>query len=625
MFEALHFIRPWWLLALLPAIYLTLRWWRGQRSAARFETSIDPELLAVLLEPGTEATGRRQPALLLLGLTLAVLALAGPSWERLPQPVERDADGLVIVFDLSLSMYVEDVTPSRLVRARQKITDLLRLRQQGFTGLIAYAGDAHAVAPLTDDTRTIINLLASLAPEMMPVLGSDPAAALELAQELFRNAGFQQGRIILVTDGVDQLNPVLQLRNTQYPISVLGVGTAAGGPIPLEFAKQPGRVLRNQSGEIIRPKLDDGRLEEVARVCYGRYRAAQVGDADVTALLATPLPGTDETAASDRLFDIWADRGHWLALLALPLLALAFRRGLLVCAPPLLFGSLALLLLGAGLGASPSSVAATSDGMTLEEAPAGPDNAAIEAALNPPGAASSWWSQLWQRPDQIAHEQLLEGRPEIAATLFENDRWRAVANYRAGDYAGAATTFSAEQSVDDQYNYGNALARLGNYEAAIEAYDRVLADDPANEDAQFNKELLERLQEEQQKQQSEQQDQSGEDQQQEQQSDSDSAEGSSGEPQDQDAPPEAGEQAPEEAPEDDPKDSEEAEAEQAGEEQANAEQSDESRDENAEALEQWLRRVPDDPGGLLRRKFQYETNQKLRSGELQRRDAEQIW
>ncbi|MEM1433568.1 MAG: VWA domain-containing protein [Pseudomonadota bacterium] len=614
----LHFIRPYWLLTLPLLLWLAWRWWRTQQLSSRFAEAIDPELLNVLLEPRTDSASRWQPLLLGLGLLLTTIGLAGPTWERLPQPVERDADGLVIVLDLSLSMFAEDVEPSRLIRARQKVTDILRLRQQGFTGLIAYAGDAHAVAPLTDDTRTIINLLSSLSPDMMPVLGSDAAAAISLAQDLLRNGGFQQGRILLVTDSIEQPNAVLRLRNRTMPLSILGVGTAAGGNVPLDFANQPGRILRTQQGEAVRPKLAEGKLEEIADASYGRYRRAAVGDSDVEALLATPLATMEAAAESDRLFDVWADRGHWLALFALPLLAVGFRRGVFVSVPPL-------PLLLAGLLGSASLCAphpASAAAMELVPPDTTPSEAEINRAVEPPGPIERFWRSLWARPDQQAHRRLLEGAPEIAATLFEDPQWRAVADYRSGDFAGAANVFGQGQDIDDRYNLGNSLARMGRYEAAIDQYEQTLAAMPDHEDAAFNKALVEQLLEEQERQNANQQ-QDGEQPEQSQQDGEQSEQSGAGEPQDQDAPPEPGEQSEEQ--QDSEQSAEEAEAEAAAEQQAQAQQSDEPRDENAEALEQWLRRVPDDPGGLLRRKFQYETNQRLRTGELKRRQAEQIW
>ena len=174
-FSDLHFIRPLWLVALLPCAWFAWRFISHNRESSGWRGVIDAQLLRVQLAPAPAASQRISLWLLAAGLALCVLALAGPSWQRLPQPVEQKRDALVIVLDLSLSMYATDIVPSRLVRARQKITDILRQRSEGFTALVAYSGDAHAVAPLTDDTRTIENLVAALNPAMMPVPGSDPA------------------------------------------------------------------------------------------------------------------------------------------------------------------------------------------------------------------------------------------------------------------------------------------------------------------------------------------------------------------------------------------------------------------------------------------------------------------
>ncbi|MGI9326523.1 MAG: VWA domain-containing protein [Pseudomonadales bacterium] len=604
MLESFHFLRPLWLLVLPPTLALLWYWAQRQRSGGQFEGRIDPTLLAVLLDRDANTRHNITPLLLAAGMCLALLALAGPTWERLPQPVERDADGLVIVLDLSLSMYVKDVSPSRLVRARQKVTDTLRLRRQGFTGLIAYAGDAHAVAPLTDDTDTIANLLAALSPEMMPVLGSDAGAAIELAQELLQSAGMQQGRILLVTDGIDRLADVTSQRSRDYPLSVLGVGTAEGAPIPLDFANQPGRVLQTQQGDIIRARLDEDRLREVAELGYGQYRTAELGDADIQALLSTQLPGDTASIDSERRFDQWADRGYWLALLLLPLLAAGFRKGTFVGLPPVL---------------------------------ATPLVAGAILSLLPTPAHAGWWQDLWQRTDQQAHQALIEGSPERAATLFEDRDWRGIANYRSGEYQAASEAFSAAIEnrqtsegtaenaplpVTETYNLGNAQARLGQFQAAIDAYDKVLNATPEHEDATFNKALVEKLLQQQQgNEESNPEDQQDQGQQGEQPQDNNSSNNDpQGQPEDPNNEQESQsadndskqqEQQPQQ-PEDEPQEQEQQEAQA-------------SRDENTEAMEQWLRRVPDDPGGLLRRKFQYETNQRLRNGEARRQDDQKIW
>ncbi|MDE0364496.1 MAG: VWA domain-containing protein [Gammaproteobacteria bacterium] len=570
IFQDFHFLRPWWLLAAVPAVWLGVRWARRRTAASHWEEAVEPELLPVLLEPARNAAGHRLGWLLALGLLVGATGLAGPTWQRLPQPVEQKNDALVILFDLSLSMYAEDLSPSRLVRAKHKIADVLRRRDEGFTALVAYAGDAHTVAPLTDDTRTIENLLNALGPEMMPVFGSHPGAAMELAHKLFENAYMDQGRILLVTDGIDRLAEVTDFSNLNFPVSVLGIGTPEGAPISLDFANQPGSLLKNQQGETVHARLDRERLDAAARLCHGRYRTIALGDADIDHLLAAPLPRDNATIEVEREFDTWSDAGFWAALALLPLLLLGFRRGLLAC--------LALTLL-------------------------------------PLPAEAGFWDDLWQRRDQQALEALEQGDPARAAELFRDDSWRNAADYRNENYGRAAEGWAARakaEPADSHYNLGNALARLGDFEAAIAAYGRALTADPGNEDAAFNKSLLEQLQ--QQRQQASDQDNR------EQQNDGASNPENSRQPQggasDEQQPDEQQEssaQQPNEGEQQQAQDEQSQEGTQA--QQMQAREDDATRDEQREALEQWLRRVPDDPGGLLRRKFEYETNLRARRGE----------
>lgn len=567
----LHFLRPLWLLALVPAALLAWYWARRRAADSHWESSIEPALLDVLLEHGARRRSRHVPWLAAVGLSLAVLGLAGPTWERLPQPVERKTDALIILFDLSLSMFAEDVAPSRLVRARQKIADVLRRRDEGFTALVAYAGDAHAVVPLTDDTRTIENLLPALRPDMMPVLGSDLGDALDQARLLFENANVRQGRILVVTDGVDDVSAAAERRSELFPISILGVGTEAGGQIPLDFVNQPGQVLRTQQGEPIVARLDSARLREIAELAYGHYHPITLSDADIEHLLGTALPGADETVEVEREFDTWVDMGYWVLLLIVPLALAGFRRGALALVPILLI---------------------------------------------PAPADAGIWDDLWQRRDQQAYEALRQGEPETAAALFEAEDWRAAALYRSGEYAAAAASYRRQPSVTSLYNLGNSLALQNDLDGAIAAYERVLERSPDHEDARFNKELLENLRDQQAQNQSAQNDQRGQSPEGENQSPQD--EGGSGDRQQNpeqgpppEQPPDGQEQPPAQSPE-------------PGDGQSDEEQT-ASRDERRDSLEQWLRRVPDDPGGLLRRKFQYETNLRLRSGDYRSQETDKIW
>ena len=580
LFQDFHFLRPWWLLAAIPAVWLGVQWARRRSAVSHWEEAVEPELLPVLLEPVRNAAGHRLGWLLALSLLIGATGLAGPTWQKLPQPVEQKNDSLVVLFDLSLSMYAEDLSPSRLVRAKHKIADVLRRRDEGFTALVAYAGDAHTVAPLTDDTRTIENLLNSLGPEMMPVFGSQPGAALKLARTLFENAYMDQGRILLVTDGIDRLAEVTDFGDPRFPVSILGIGTPEGAPIPLDFANQAGSFLKNRQGETIHARLDEERLDTAAQLCHGRYRTIALGDADIDDLLATPLPRDNANVEVEREFDTWSDAGFWAALALLPLLLLGFRRGLLAC---------------------------------------------LALALLPVPAEAGLWDDLWSRRDQQALHALEQGEPAAAAELFRDDAWRHAADYRSENYPRAAAGWAAQSEAEpsaavSHYNLGNALARLGDFEGAIGAYDRALTAEPGHEDAAFNKALVEQLQQERQ--------QASEQDNREQQNEGANNPENSRQPQDGDTDEQPSDQQQESsAQQQNEGDQQQAQDQQsqegADQQQMQAAEDDAARDEQREALEQWLRRVPDDPGGLLRRKFEYETNLRARRGEQPQRGK--IW
>ena len=568
-----HLLRPWWLLGALPALALAVLWARKHLAGSHWQEAVEPHLLDALLESGQDGHHRWTVWVAALALLVGAAALAGPTWQRLPQPVEQKEDGLVILFDLSLSMYAQDLSPSRLARAGHKIADVLRQRDEGFTALVAYAGDGHIVAPLTDDVRTIENLLTALSPAMMPVFGSNPASALDLALKLFANARMEQGRILLVTDGIDRVSEVAAHCSRRFPLSILGVGTAAGATIPLEFANQPGQQLRNSQGQVVRAPLDSDRLATVADLCHGRYRSIGVGDADISHLLATPLPGEDASQEVDREFDAWADLGYWGAVFLLPVLLLGFRRGVLACAL---------------------------------------------VCLLPFPVSAGVWDDLWQRRDQQGWQALQDGSAGAAAELFEDMDWRNAARYRSRDYQGAAQGWSEAKTPTDHYNLGNARAQLGDYQGAISAYEHALSSAPDHEDAAFNKALIEQLLEQQASEEA----QSG-------------SQPSLGE-NDNQPPQQDGQSADEQQQSEAGSDPSEADINQGTGQQeetnesaplSNAETADaeDGRDEQQEALEQWLRRVPDDPGGLLRRKFQYETNQRLRQGDYRNREQDKIW
>lgn len=585
-----HFLRPVCLLALLPFGYVCWRLFRRGDAAGVWQSVCDDALLPYLLVPRTAVRNRLNPALFLLGGFIAIVALAGPTWERLPTPVFRDESALVLLLDLSRSMNAEDVSPTRLDRAKFKITDMLRLRRDGQTALVVYAAEPYVVAPLTTDVATIEAHLPALKTNIMPSQGSAAAAAIAKGLELLQQAGNAGGDLLLITDGVgldDAQQARAALDGSSARLSILGVGTPDGAPIP----DKAGGFVTDAGGTIVVNALDATALATLAEAGGGRYATLRTDDSDVTQLIAGLSAHHDEqnASATDMFADRWREFGPWLLLGLLPFVPLAFRRGVLTFAGVI---------------------------VTLGLVPATP-------------ATAGWW----QTPDQAAQAEFDAGNYAAAADTFEDPRWRAAAKYRVNDFAAVIEDIGEDAGPESLYNKGNALARLGRFEDAIAAYEDTLAALPDHADAQHNKELLEKLLAEQQQQEqsesdsqddNESEDQSGESggDQSDQRSDAkpsdseseDSAQTDPGSEEqsasstssEQESPAEAEPQEPEETAEEQRAEAEEAPAEKAEDAFAAAN----SELENEQATEQWLRQIPDDPGGLLRRKFEAEYQRK---------------
>lgn len=561
-----HFLRPWWFLGLIPALLvLSLYQWR-RRSAGNWEQIINPALLPFLMQGEGKTTGKSGWLLTALGLTWALccISLAGPTWQQLPQPVLKQDSAAILVFDLSPSMLAEDIPPSRLVRARFKLIDMLNSRREGFTALVVYGGEAHTVSPLTEDNNTIISLVPILHPTLLPEYGSNTEDAVAMAIDLATNGGYEQADIILISDGVSSAAfGTIQSMIAQagkYRLSILGVGTAEGAPIPLGN----GGFVKDRSGSILIPKLDSASLQRLASSNGGIYREISADDSDIEDLLKiTEQIFGDTSREVDRSFDLWDDQGFWLVILLIPGLLLSFRKG-----------SVALILIAPLL------------------------------SLSEPTSASIW-QDLWQNPDQQGQQALEAGEAAKAQSLFEDSQWRGSAAYRAGDFESAIGEFIQQDSADGHYNRGNALAKSGDLDGAIEAYDRALQLEPEMEDAQANRDLIEKLKQQQDQQQSS--DQNNQQNQDQQQSKSDQSQDQSQESQ------QSENQQPQQSENQEPQQSEDKEPqqeqEQAQEQPVNAEPSEEEQ-QNQQEIEQMLRQVPDDPGGLLREKFRYQSRQR---------------
>ncbi len=446
-----HLLRPWWLLALPLTAYICWQLRRQGTAEREWGRVIAPHLLAHVTV-GREQRARLRPANLLGAvLALAAIAMAGPSWRREPSPFTENQAPLAIALSLASTMNAVDLQPTRLERAKQKIRDLLALRQGARTGLLVYAGSAHAVLPLTDDPQILELYLESLDTAMMPVAGDDPALALALAAEMLDEETLP-GAVLFVADGMPgEREPfAAYTRESRNALLVLGLGTSRGGPIRIDEH----RFATDAEGHRTVSRLDREALEAFAGETGASVTTATVDDSDLRRL-DRRIHGHWVALQSEDGSLRWRDDGY---ILVLPLAALAvfwFRRGWTIR-----WAAALLLLL---------------------------------ALPGPAGAQGSSFANLWLTPDQQARWLFERGRLAEAAQRFEDPMWKGIAFYAAQDFESAVTWFAQLETPEAYFNLGNAQAQAGELREAIRAYDRALELSPRWTEAQENRAYVETL------------------------------------------------------------------------------------------------------------------------------------
>lgn len=579
-----EWLRPLWLLAVPVLAWLLWRLWHRERQSGRWQLLLPAAFHQALLKGGSGRSSKLPWLALGLAWLLAVLALLGPSWQRVEQSNQKPADPLVVLLELTPQMLATDGRPNRLEQTRRKLLDLLEARRDAQTAIIVYAGSAHSLVPLSDDLATSRNLLEALKPSLMPEPGRRADLAVARALQLLDQAQLGQGRLLLITSALseEERSGIQQaLQKHSVPLLILGVGSREGAPV----AQEDGSFLKDSRGAILIPRLDARGLQETAENHGGRYASMRLDDEDLRRLGLLDSPQTMRAAGEPTQLDSHVDQGYWLLLPLLLLAACAGRRGWLFCLPLLLM-------------------------------------------LPPQSSHAFGLDDLWLRPDQQGQRLLQAQRPAEAAQRFVDPQWQGKALYEAEDYAAAAERFAKGDSAADHYNRGNALAKAGELEAALDAYEQALERQPELAAAQHNKALVEQALRQRENQQ-----QSGEGDSTEQQApDDDQAEpkeSTAGQPAESTA---AQPTQPGSSGESSENSDVQGSANGAGEDTQPSTSSELPSDaepvapprtaadlgtaaERQQALEQWLRQIPDDPAELLRRKFWYEQQQRQDSNQ----------
>ena len=445
------FIRPAVLWLLIPALALFfIAFIKHKKQSA--DNLIAPHLAPFIMnESNTKAS---QPLwLVAVFCCLAIIFSAGPSFEEKQVPVFQSKSARVIVMDMSYSMYSTDIAPNRLMQSRFKGLDMIELFKEGDTALVAYAGSAFTISPLTNDATTLTNLIPSLSPDIMPDKGSNVLAGLDMAKELLTQAGYIDGDIILVTDGIDQEEQsdiTSFTSNSSYRLNIYGVGTEQGAPIKLP----EGGFLKDSYGQIVIPTVNISRLKSLATRSGGKFALYQPSSSDI----ATFAPSANSELLKDekQSHALWRiDAGIYGLLILLPLGLYLFRSAAFV-------GAFLVL-----------SVLPTQQASALE------------------------LPSFLKNTDQQALDAYKNKDFERAVNA-DSSSLKGSALYQQGNFDAALEAFSKDKSATGFYNYANALAKSGQLEQAIDAYKQAQTLQPNFSEAADNQALVEQLLKQQQ-------------------------------------------------------------------------------------------------------------------------------
>lgn len=433
----IHLIRPGWLLAFIPALLILWLLWSQDSVARQLSRIVSPHLLQhLLIRP--QGRARIRPIYLLgVGVILMVVALAGPAWQREPLPFAEDEAPLVLVMGLAESMDSKDVKPSRLERAKQKGRDLLALRPGARTGLVAYAGSAHMVLPLTDDLNILETYLDALETSIMPVAGNDTSKALLLAQQMLTSETVA-GSILLMTDGVEaQAVPdfVEHSRESKHALVVLALNPYADkseeNPETVSF-----KTLAKQGGiHVTTLTVDDTDVHRINARIQSHMKLVQ------------------DQNNNQR----WQDVGYWLILPIVIIAAVWFRRGWSIQ-----WVAAAVLL-------------------------------TVFCQPNTASASGFRFMNLWLTPDQQGRYHFDRANYMEAAERFEDPLWKGTACYAAGKFDEAIIQFTRVKTAEGFFNLGNAQSHKGDYPAALTAYEKALSLKKDYQEARFNLEYIQLL------------------------------------------------------------------------------------------------------------------------------------
>lgn len=444
-FSDFNFATPMWLLGLI-LIPLGWGWYKycskiNKAHLNGLNKFIDQKLLPhLLIKSATDSKLANYGWIYSLLTFFIIIALANPRWSYDDIDAYQVTASMVVLFDLSASMNATDIAPSRIIRARQNVEDLINLSKGLKIGLIGFAGNAHLISPITDDIQTVRTYIPALDTDLTNLQGNSLHAALLMGTELLANEPGERKSMLLISDGnfaaADLSKELSQIRSKNIQVHVMGVGTTNGAPY-----RNNNGALHKVHGKTVVSKLGAKALQSIAKQGHGIYTEAVYNDSGVKTILANAQQAdTDEKIVAGKVRQ-WQDKYYWFLIpVALLLLYLMRQR--------VLYGIVLILSLG---------------------------------LLNTPDAMALETIGIFQNSAQKAQQQYVKGNFKAAAELFAEPYNKGVALYRDGEYAAAEKSFKAAQQgcngLNALYNAGNAQMQQQKWRAAIKSYEAVLQQD----------------------------------------------------------------------------------------------------------------------------------------------------
>ncbi len=420
-----HFLRPWALWLFIPLAVILIILVLSNKEQKKWKNVIAPHLRPYMFSKGSRWAIVLPLILLALGLSCMILALAGPTWKKRDIPGEKIPAVVLITLDLSKSMTATDIEPSRLERAKMKISDFLDANPRARAGLLAFAGTPHTVLPFTSDYKLIKFQSTSLYNRSMPVQGTNMGLTIQLIDTLM-NRIEAPSTILLMTDVIDDSQAAMlsdYINNSKHRLEILLFSTPNGAPVPGEsgvISKQSPATLnnlrQNEKINITTITLDKSDVEGIAK---------RISD--------------NLVFEKDKKQDAqeWDDMGWLLIIPAFIIMLFWFRKGWVVqwCMLPFILTTL--------------------------------------SSCSTDSKHADWW----YTPDYRAEKLYEKGKYEKAAGLFSDNAHKAAAYFKAGDYQSVMELLANDSTAAGQYNYGLALAKLGYYDEAITAFQAAASKD----------------------------------------------------------------------------------------------------------------------------------------------------